>query len=73
VRENAIGKHFVCVSHVSGLLKYLYFYCVEKLTACMPVHYVSAWICGGQKKASDSLEMEVLATVSCHVGAGNQT
>lgn len=28
---------------------------------------------GGQKSASDLLELELQMVVSCHVGAGNQT
>lgn len=35
------------------------------------LHACSAW--RGQKKASDSLELELQTIVSCHVGARNQT
>ena len=34
--------------------------------------HMSADACGGQKRASDPLELELQEVVSCHVGAGNE-
>lgn len=40
------------------------------LPACIYVYHVCAHVCGGQKRASDTLELEIWLLVSHHVGAG---
>ena len=42
------------------------FYYMNVLPVCMSVYHM----CGGQKRASDSLELELHTVVSCHMGAG---
>lgn len=49
----------------------LYFYlymCFAFMYICVQCVYRT---CGGQKKALNSLELELLTAVSCHVGIGN--
>jgi hypothetical protein len=45
--------------------KFGYIY-VSVLCVCMP------GACGGQKRASDPLELELQMVVNCHVSSGNQ-
>ena len=40
------------------------------LPACISVHHCVLCTYRGQKQASESLELELQITVSCHVGAG---
>ena len=40
------------------------------LSSCLSVHRVCS-VLGGQKRASDSLELELQTVVNSHVGAGN--
>ena len=41
--------------------------------ACISVHHGIPGTCGGQKKALDSLKLELQVIVSWHVAAGNGT
>lgn len=45
--------------------------CMGFLPACLCMHHVHAGSLGGQKRALNSLELELQAVVSHHVGAGN--
>lgn len=44
------------------------FVCV--LPACIHVYHVCAHACGGHKRASDTLELEIRLLASHHMGAG---
>ena len=44
--------------------------CMGVLPACMSVHYVLG---SGQKKATESLGLELQMVVSCHEGVGTGT
>ena len=43
------------------------------LLACVPIHHCVPGALGGQKKASDPLELEGQIIVSHYVGAENRT
>lgn len=43
------------------------------LSACIHVHYMCEVTYVDQKRASDSLELELEIVVSSHVDAGNET
>ena len=48
----------------------LYFTCMSILPKCVSVHHVHA-TCGGQKRVSDSLELELGMPVGHHVSEGS--
>lgn len=54
--------------HSSRLLPTDFFICMDHLPVCMTMYIC---VFGGQKRASDSVELELQNVVSCHMGAGS--
>lgn len=49
------------------------FMCMSALLGYMFMHHVAAWcVCGGQKRASETLGLELQIVMSPLVGSGNQ-
>lgn len=45
--------------------------CICILSTCVSVHHITAGACESQKRASDTLDLEIQLTVKHHVDAGN--
>jgi hypothetical protein len=52
------------------MFRFVYFIGISVVSTCVYMDHMCAH--GGQKQASDPLELELQVVVSCHVGAGNQ-
>ena len=44
---------------------------IDILSICVSVHHVTPGACESQRRASDTLDLEVQLAVNHHVGAGN--